>query len=132
MSFLGSRTCPPNYLPKWPPGSSSGASGDPPGKPNTAPREAKSAPRHAKAAPRRPGELYVAMEWLGRYTFLVMTFVIVLGGMEMRAEHGKVREVFIFVMTSVILSGVVKRRDEHGMIRGYTFVSWLLSYVQVI
>ena len=71
------------------------------------------------------------MEWLGRYTFLVMTFVIVLGGVEMRDEHGKVREVFIFVMTSVILSGGMKRRDEHGMIRGYTFLSWRLSYVQV-
>ena len=72
------------------------------------------------------------MERLGRYTFLVMTFVIVLGGMEMRGENGKVREVFIFVLTSVILTGGMKRRDEHGMIRGYTFLSWLLSYVQVI
>ena len=66
------------------------------------------------------------------YTFAVMTSVILSDGVKMRAEHVKGREVFIFVMTSVILSGVVKRRDEHGMIRGYTFVSWLLSYVQVI
>ena len=72
------------------------------------------------------------MECLGRYIFLVMTSVILLGGVEMRDENGKVREVFIFVMTSVILSGGMKRRDEHGMIRGYTFLSWLLSYVQVI
>ena len=57
------------------------------------------------------------MECLGRYTFLVMTFVIVLGGVEMRDENGKVREVFIFVMTSVILSGGMKMRDEHGMLR---------------
>ena len=35
------------------------------------------------------------MERLGEYTFLVMTSVILSGGMEMRDEHGKVREVFI-------------------------------------
>ena len=72
------------------------------------------------------------MECLGRYTFLVMTSVILSGGVKMRVEHGMLREVYIFVMTSVILSGGMKRRDEHGMIRGYTFLSWLLSYVQVI
>ena len=35
------------------------------------------------------------MERLGEYTFLVMTSVILSGGMEMRDEHGKFREVFI-------------------------------------
>ena len=45
------------------------------------------------------------MECLGRYTFIVMTSVILSGGMKMRDEHGMLREVFIFVMPSVILSG---------------------------
>ena len=45
------------------------------------------------------------MECLGRYTFLVMTSVILSGGVKMRDEHGMLREVYIFVMTSVILSG---------------------------
>ena len=45
------------------------------------------------------------MECLGRCTFLVMTSVILSGGMKMRDEHGMLREVYIFVMTSVILSG---------------------------
>ena len=31
------------------------------------------------------------MECLGRYTFLVMTFVILSGGMKMRDEHGMLR-----------------------------------------
>ena len=44
------------------------------------------------------------MECLGRYTFLVMTSVILSGGVKMRVEHGMLREVYI-VMTSVILSG---------------------------
>ena len=52
------------------------------------------------------------MECLGRYTFLVMTSVILSGGMKMR-DH---RYTFL-VMTSVILSGGVKMRDEHGMLR---------------
>ena len=34
------------------------------------------------------------MECLGRYTFLVMTSVILSGGMKMRDEHGKLREVY--------------------------------------
>ena len=67
-----------------------------------------------------------------------MASVIRSGGVEMRVEHGKLREVYIFchdfchtfrssmeclgrytflVMTSVILSGGVKMRDEHGMLR---------------
>ena len=45
------------------------------------------------------------MECLGGYTFLVMTSVILPGGVKMRVEHGMLREVYIFVMTSVILSG---------------------------
>ena len=45
------------------------------------------------------------MECLGRYTFLVMTSVILSGGMKMRDEHGILREVYIFVMASVIRSG---------------------------
>ena len=45
------------------------------------------------------------MECLGRYTFLVMT--------------------------SVILSGGVKMRDEHGMLRGYAFLV-MKSYFQVV
>ena len=78
------------------------------------------------------------MECLGRYTFLVMTSVILSGGMKMRVEHGMLREVYMFVhdfchtfrssmeclgrytfvvMTSVPLSGGVKMRDEHGMLR---------------
>ena len=55
------------------------------------------------------------MECLGRYTFLVMTSVILSGGVKMRVEHGMLREVYIFVMTSAILSGGM--RDEHGMLR---------------
>ena len=58
------------------------------------------------------------MECLGRYTFLVMTSVILSGGMKMRVEHGMLREVYMFVMTSVILSGGVKMSVEHGMLRG--------------
>ena len=57
------------------------------------------------------------MECLGRYTFLVMTSVILSGGVKMRDEHGMLREVYIFVMTSVMLSGGMKMRDEHGMLR---------------
>ena len=45
------------------------------------------------------------MECLGGYTFLVMTSVILSGGVKMRVEHGMLREVYISVMTSVILSG---------------------------
>ena len=45
------------------------------------------------------------MACLGRYTFFVMTSVILSGGVKMRVEHGMLREVYIFVMTSVILSG---------------------------
>ena len=58
------------------------------------------------------------MECLGRYTFFVMTSVILSGGVKMRVEHGMLREVYFFVMTSVILSGGMKMRDEHGMLRG--------------
>mgnify|MGYP003325378468 CR=1 FL=1 len=36
------------------------------------------------------------MECLGRYTFLVMTSVILSGGVKMRVEHGMLREVYIF------------------------------------
>ena len=78
------------------------------------------------------------MECLGRYTFLVMTSVILSGGVKMRVEHGMLREVYIFchdfshtfrssmeclgkytflVMHSVILSEGVKIRVEHGMLR---------------
>ena len=57
------------------------------------------------------------MECLGRYTFLVMTSVILSGGVKLRDEHGMLREAFL-VMTSVILSGGVKMRVEHGMLRG--------------
>ena len=35
------------------------------------------------------------MECLGRYTFLVMTSVIVSDGVEMRDEHGMLRGVYI-------------------------------------
>ena len=57
------------------------------------------------------------MECLGRYTFLVMTSVILSGGMKMSVEHGMLREVYFLVMTSVILSDGVKMRVEHGMLR---------------
>ena len=63
------------------------------------------------------------MECLGRYTFLVMTSVILSGGVKMRVEHGMLREVYIFVMTSVILSGGMKMRVEHGMLRE-VYISW--------
>ena len=46
------------------------------------------------------------MECLGRYTFFVMTSVILSGGVKMRVEHGMLGEVYIFVMTSVILIAV--------------------------
>ena len=36
------------------------------------------------------------MECLGRYTFCVMTSVILSGGMKMRVEHGMLREVYLF------------------------------------
>ena len=36
------------------------------------------------------------MECLGRYAFLVMTSVILSGGVKMRVEHGMLREVYIF------------------------------------
>ena len=36
------------------------------------------------------------MECLGGYTFLVMTSVILSGGMKMRDEHGMLREVYIY------------------------------------
>ena len=35
------------------------------------------------------------MECLGRYTFFVMTSVILSGGMKISAEHGMLREVYI-------------------------------------
>ena len=35
------------------------------------------------------------MECLGKYTFIVMTPVILSGGMKMRDEHGMLREVYI-------------------------------------
>ena len=38
------------------------------------------------------------MECSGRYTFFVMTSVILSGGMKMRDEHGMLREVYIFVL----------------------------------
>ena len=36
-----------------------------------------------------------SMECLGRYTLLVMTSVILSGGVKMRDEHGMLREVYI-------------------------------------
>ena len=78
------------------------------------------------------------MECLGRYTFFVMTSVILSGGMKMRVEHRMLREVYtvchdfchtfrssmeclgrytFIVMTSVILSGGMKMSVEHGMLR---------------
>ena len=57
------------------------------------------------------------MECLGRYTFVVMTSVILSGGVKMRVEHGMTRGYTFVVMTSVILSGCVKMRAEHGMLR---------------
>ena len=57
------------------------------------------------------------MECLGRYTFLVMTSVILSGGVKMRVEHGMLRGYTFFVMTSVILSGGMKMSVEHGMLR---------------
>ena len=51
------------------------------------------------------------------YTYVVMISVILSGGVNMRDEHGMLREVYMFVMPSVILSGGMKMRDEHGMLR---------------
>ena len=53
------------------------------------------------------------MECLGRYTFFVMTSVILSGGLKMRVEHGMLRVrggIHFFVMTSVI-------QVEQGMLR---------------
>ena len=36
------------------------------------------------------------MECLGVYTFFVMTYVILLGGLQMRDEHGMLRGVHIY------------------------------------
>ena len=58
------------------------------------------------------------MECLEGSTFLVMTSVILSGGLEMRDEHGMLRGYTFLVMISVILSGGLKMRDEHGMLRG--------------
>ena len=56
------------------------------------------------------------MECLGRYTFFVMTSVILSGGMKMRVEHGMLWEVYISCH-DFCPSGGVKIRDEHGMLR---------------
>ena len=62
------------------------------------------------------------MECLGGYTFVVMTSVILSGGVKMRVEHGMLREAYnLFVMTSVILSGGMKMSVEHGMLREVYF-----------
>ena len=45
------------------------------------------------------------MEFLGGYTLIVMTFVILSGGVKMRVEHGMLIGRYTFFMTSVILSG---------------------------
>ena len=58
------------------------------------------------------------MECLGRYTSLVMTSVILSGGMKMSDVHGMLRGYTFHVMSSVILSGGVKIRDEHTILRG--------------
>ena len=60
------------------------------------------------------------MECLGRYTFLVMTSVILSGGVKMRVEHGMLREVYIFVM---LLSYF---QVEHGMLREVYICTLLL------
>ena len=43
------------------------------------------------------------MACLGRYAFLVMTSVILSGGMKMRDEHGMLRGYAFLVMASVTL-----------------------------
>ena len=57
------------------------------------------------------------MECLGGYTFVVMTSVILSGGVKMRVEHGMLRGYTYVVMISVILSSGVKMRVDHGMLR---------------
>ena len=57
------------------------------------------------------------MECLGRYTFFVMTSVILSGGVKMDVEHGMLREVYISFHDFVILSDGVNMRVEHGMLR---------------
>ena len=46
---------------------------------------------HDFCHPSRP-----SMECLGRYTFIVMTSVILSGGVKIRVEHGMLREVYIY------------------------------------
>ena len=56
------------------------------------------------------------MECLGRYTFLVMTSVILSGGVKMRDEHGMLREVYIFCHDFCHTFSGMKMRVEHGML----------------
>ena len=58
------------------------------------------------------------MECLGKYAFLVMTSVILSGGMKMRDEHGMLREVYISCHDFCHTFRWYEMRDEHGMLRG--------------
>ena len=57
------------------------------------------------------------MECFGRYTFVVMTSVILSGGVTMRDEHGMLKEIYISCHDFCHHSGGMKMRYEHGMLR---------------
>ena len=75
------------------------------------------------------------MECLGGYTFVVMISVILSGGVKMRVEHGKLREVYIFCHDFCHTFRWYEMSVEHGMLRG-VYISChdlsLLSYFQVV
>ena len=58
------------------------------------------------------------MECLGGYTFVVMTSVIFLGGLQMRDEHGMLRGVYISCYDFCYIFCSLQTRNEHGMFGG--------------
>ena len=73
------------------------------------------------------------MECLGRYTLLVMTSVILSGGVKMRDEHGMLMEVYIsghaFCHTFRWYENESRAWNAYG---GIQFLSRLLPYFQVV
>ena len=67
------------------------------------------------------------MECLGRYTFIVMTSVILSGGVKMRDEHGMLREVSIFVM--IFFSSGRGLQGLNQGAQGKGLISSMLLYV---
>ena len=74
------------------------------------------------------------MECLGGYTFLVMTSVILSGGMKMRDEHGMLREVYISCHDFCHTFRWCENEGRAWNVGRYTFIvmTSLLSYVQVV